>query len=62
MGSDTMNTYRLSKETHLFAGKSLYTPAKGYAEIDVETSDKEFLNFIDKKLDEAIKEFKETHQ
>ena len=56
-----MNTYRLSKETHLFTGKSLIS-AKGYAEIDVETSDYEFLNFIDKKLDEAIKEFKETHQ
>jgi hypothetical protein len=56
-----MNTYRLSKETKLYNAKSRLDP-RGYAEIDVETSDKEFLNFIDKKLDEAIKEFKETHQ
>jgi len=56
-----MNTYRLSKETKLYQAKSRYDP-RGYAEIDVETSDKEFLNFIDKKLDEAIKEFKKTHQ
>ena len=61
MGSDTMNTYRLSKETRLYVPGSKHDP-RGYAEIDVETSDKEFLNFIDKKLDEAIKEFKETHQ
>jgi hypothetical protein len=61
MECDTMNTYRLSKETKLYKAKSRYDP-RGYAEIDVETSDYEFLNFIDKKLDEAIKEFKETHQ
>ena len=61
MGSDTMNTYRLSKETKLYPAQSRFDP-RGYAEIDVETNDNEFLDFIDKKLDEAIKEFKENHK
>ena len=56
-----MNTYRLSKETKLYPAQSRFDP-RGYAEIDVETNDNEFLDFIDKKLDEAIKEFKENHK